>query len=54
MSNNQHTSENPVGRFMVASGAVIEMGTTGKILLIQRSSSLDWQPNEWELLLSFF
>lgn len=48
--NNQSTQENPVGRFMVASGAVIEQGNTGKILLIQRSSKLDWHPNEWEIM----
>lgn len=48
--NNRSSLENPVGRFMVASGAVIEQGSTGKILLIQRSSNLDWQPNEWEIL----
>ncbi|MCL4208397.1 NUDIX domain-containing protein [Patescibacteria group bacterium] len=48
--NNQSTKENPVGRFMVASGAVIEQNNTGKILLVQRASSLDWQPNEWEIM----
>jgi 8-oxo-dGTP diphosphatase len=48
--NNQSTTKNPVGRFMVASGAVIELGTTGKILLIQRNSDLDWHPNEWEIM----
>jgi len=48
--NNQSTNENPVGRFMVASGAVIEQSNTGKILLIQRSSKLDWHPNEWEIM----
>lgn len=48
--NNQSTKENPVGRFMVASGAIIEQGSTGKILLIQRSSELDWNPSEWEIL----
>lgn len=47
---NQPTKENPVGRFMVASGAVIEQGTTGKILLIQRNADLDWHPNEWEIV----
>lgn len=35
---------------MVASGAVIEQDTTGKILLIQRSSTLDWHSNEWEIM----
>lgn len=48
--NNKSTKGNPVGRFMVASGAVIEKGTTGTILLVQRSSQLDWHPNEWEIL----
>ena len=47
---NQSTKENPVGRFMVASGAVIEQANTGKILLIQRSASLDWHPNQWEVV----
>jgi 8-oxo-dGTP pyrophosphatase MutT (NUDIX family) len=48
--NNQSTTSNPVGRFMVASGAVIEKNSTGQILLIQRSSELDWHPNEWEIM----
>jgi 8-oxo-dGTP pyrophosphatase MutT (NUDIX family) len=48
--NNQSTKENPVGRFMVAVGAVIEQEATGKILIVQRSADLDWQPNEWEIL----
>lgn len=47
---NISTKENPVGRFMVASGAVIELADTGKILVVQRSSSLDWHPDEWEIL----
>lgn len=47
---NQSTPENPVGRFMVASGAVIEKAGTGRILIIQRSSDLDWHPNEWEII----
>lgn len=47
--NNVSTKENPVGRFMVAVGAVIELGNTGKILLNQRNSNLDWQPNMWEI-----
>lgn len=46
---NQSTSENPVGRFMVAAGAVIEHQSTGKILLVRRAPTLDWQPGEWEL-----
>ncbi len=48
--NNQSTPQNPVGRFMVASGAVIEKAETGKILLIQRSNDLDWHPGEWEII----
>jgi 8-oxo-dGTP pyrophosphatase MutT (NUDIX family) len=47
--NNHSTSENPVGRFMVAVGAVIEHPPTGTILLVQRSSQLDWHPDEWEI-----
>jgi mutator protein MutT len=47
--NNQSTTQNPVGRFMVAVGAVIEHAKTGKILLLQRASDLDWQPGEWEI-----
>lgn len=48
--NNQSTSTNPVGRFMVAVGGIIELGNTGKILVTQRSSSLDWQAGKWELM----
>lgn len=45
-----HSSEhNPVGRFMVAVGAVIA-NLDGKILLIKRSSKLDWHPGEWEIM----
>ncbi len=47
--NNEHTSSNPVGRFMVAIGALITNEETGKILLTQRAADLDWQPNEWEI-----
>jgi len=46
---NHNSNENPVGRFMVAAGAIIELGTTGKILLAQRSKKLDWHPGEWEI-----
>ena len=46
---NRNSQTNPVGRFMVAAGAVIELGTTGKILLVQRSRQLDWHPGEWEI-----
>ena len=34
---------------MVAAGAVIELGTTGTILILQRNKNLDWQPGEWEI-----
>ena len=44
---NSNTTQNPVGRFMVAVGAVIA-SPDGKILLIKRSEKLDWHPGEWE------
>lgn len=44
--NNEH---NPVGRFMVATGAIIT-NNEGKILLIRRSTKLDWHPGEWEIM----
>jgi 8-oxo-dGTP pyrophosphatase MutT (NUDIX family) len=47
---NRNTQQNPVGRFMVAAGAIIELGTTGKILITQRHHHLDWHPGEWELM----
>jgi 8-oxo-dGTP diphosphatase len=47
--NNQHTDNNPVGRFMVAVGSLIIHEKTGKLLVTQRASTLDWQPNEWEI-----
>jgi 8-oxo-dGTP diphosphatase len=47
--NNSSTSQNPVGRFMVAVGAVIEHTPTGKILVIQRSADQDWHGGEWEI-----
>ena len=46
---NINTTENPIGRFMVAVGAVIESANTGKILVCKRSKNLDFQPNEWEI-----
>lgn len=46
---NSNTEQNPVGRFMVAVGAVI-VNQDGKILLIRRSRKLDWQPGEWEIM----
>lgn len=48
--NNHSTAQNPVGRFMVAVGAIIEHAETHKILIIQRTASLDWQAGKWELL----
>lgn len=47
--NNQSTQQNPVGKFMVAVGAVIEHEKTGKILIIQRDFNQDWQSGEWEI-----
>lgn len=47
--NNKNSSQNPVGRFMVAVGGIIELNDSGKILVVQRASNLDWQPNEWEI-----
>lgn len=46
---NKSSQKNPVGTFMVAAGAVLELDTTGKILLIQRNKDLDWHPKEWEI-----
>lgn len=46
---NVSTYKNPIGRFMVAVGAVMELSHTGKILLVRRHSSLDWRPGEWEI-----
>jgi 8-oxo-dGTP pyrophosphatase MutT (NUDIX family) len=46
---NESHDDNPVGRFMVAVGAVIS-NLEGKILLIKRSSQLDWHPGEWEIM----
>ena len=48
--NNDSTAHNPVGRFMVAVGAVLELDTTGKILLVQRQPALDWRGGEWEIV----
>lgn len=47
--NNKDTRENPVGRFMVAVGAIIELNKTGKILILKRSQKLDWHAGEWEI-----
>jgi 8-oxo-dGTP diphosphatase len=46
---NNSSEHNPVGRFMVAVGAVIA-NSEGQILLIRRSSKLDWHPGEWEIM----
>lgn len=46
---NSNTIQNPVGRFMVAVGAVIA-SPDGKILLIKRSQKLDWHPGDWEIM----
>lgn len=46
---NNSSEHNPVGRFMVAVGAVV-VNTKGQILLIKRSSKLDWHPGEWEIM----
>ena len=47
--NNQNRSENPVGHFMLAAGAILEYKNTGKILVQKRSSAQDWQADEWEI-----
>lgn len=46
---NTSSKSNPVGRFMVAAGAVIELKDTGKILIIQRSDKIDWHAGIWEI-----
>ena len=48
--NNQQNEKNPVGRFMLAVGALLVHEKTKKILIVQRSSSQDFQPNEWEIV----
>jgi 8-oxo-dGTP pyrophosphatase MutT (NUDIX family) len=47
--NNKSTATNPVGRFMVAVGAIIELKNTGKILILKRNKNLDWHAGEWEI-----
>lgn len=47
--NNNHSEENPVGRFMVAVGALIIQEQTQKVLITQRASTQDWHANEWEI-----
>ena len=46
---NTSSEKNPVGRFMVAAGAVIELQNTGKILIIQRDNKIDWHAGDWEI-----
>jgi 8-oxo-dGTP diphosphatase len=46
---NESSEHNPVGRFMVAVGAVI-INSEGKMLLVRRSQKLDWHPGEWEIM----
>jgi 8-oxo-dGTP diphosphatase len=40
---------NPVGRFMVAVGAIIQRFDSDQILIVRRSQSLDWHPGAWEI-----
>lgn len=47
--NNQHLDSNPVGRFMVAAGAIVQRSSDHKILVVQRANNLDWHPGEWEI-----
>jgi len=47
--NNNNTAQNPVGHFMVATGAVIEYQNSGKILIIKRNSKEDWHGETWEI-----
>lgn len=48
--NNNSTVLNPVGHFMVACGAILEHDSTGKILILQRNSTVDWQAGVWEVV----
>lgn len=47
---NHSTPQNPVGRFMVAVGAVIEHLPSGHILVVRRNTDQDWQGGEWEMV----
>ncbi len=47
--NNQSTLQNPVGRFMVAVGAVLENTLDETILIIKRAPTLDWRASHWEI-----
>ncbi|MFA5925483.1 MAG: NUDIX domain-containing protein [Parcubacteria group bacterium] len=40
--------ENKIGKFLVATGAIVENSTTGKILLLKRSGKKDYSPGIWE------
>lgn len=37
-----------IGRFLVATGAIIENTKTGKIILLKRSEKKDFSPDIWE------
>jgi 8-oxo-dGTP diphosphatase len=39
-----------IGKFMVATGALIELGTTGKILLLHRAPDNAFHDNQWEVI----
>ena len=39
-----------VGLLMVAVGGVLEAKSTNHILLVQRAQSLDWHPDDWEVV----
>ena len=39
---------NQIGRFLVATGAIIENSSTGKILLLKRSNTKDFSAGIWE------
>lgn len=39
---------NEIGKFLVATGAIIENTSTRKILLLKRSETKDFSPGIWE------
>lgn len=41
---------NKIGKFLVATGAIIENSSTGKILLLKRSEQKDFTPGIWEYI----
>ena len=41
---------NQIGRFLVATGAIIENSKTGKILLLKRSEEKDFSAGIWEYI----